>query len=61
MKLLNDDFLVVENQFGTLNTMALRIGHYADPEYTPRGKIHPLFFDEWNSCSFWNSVSAHGG
>lgn len=39
MKLLKEDFLVVENQFGTLNTMAQRIGYLNDPEYTPR-KIH---------------------
>jgi hypothetical protein len=36
MKLLKDDFLVVENQFGKLNTAAQIVGYLNDPEYTPR-------------------------
>lgn len=35
MRLLRDDFLVVENQFGTLNTQSQIVGYLNDPEYTP--------------------------
>ena len=41
MRLLRDDFLVVESQFGELDTQSQIVGYLNDPEYTPRGKIDP--------------------
>jgi len=41
MRLLRDDFLVVENQFGTLNTQSQIVGYLNDPEHTPLGPMHP--------------------
>jgi hypothetical protein len=35
MRLLRDDFLVVENQFGDLNTQSQIVGYLNDPEHTP--------------------------
>ena len=42
MRLLRDDFLVVESQFGELDTQSQIVGYLNDPEYTPRDKLHPF-------------------